>query len=92
MEEQRQNIQIRERAGLEEARLNQDFIDFVTKWSTPLLVVIALVVGGNYLYQQYTKRENEKLTRGFEQLAAAAAVANPTTNARMSRPGLAMYS
>ncbi|MBS0190487.1 MAG: hypothetical protein U0573_14470 [Phycisphaerales bacterium] len=78
MEEQRQNIQIRERAGLEEARLNQDFIDFVTKWSTPLLVVIALVVGGNYLYQQYTKRENEKLTRGFEQLAAAAAVANPS--------------
>lgn len=78
MDEQRKNIQIRERAGLEEARLNQDFIDFVTKWSTPLLLLIALGVGGNYLYQQYTKRQSERLAAGFEQLAAAAAVQNPS--------------
>lgn len=78
MEEPRQHIQIRERAGLEEARLNQDFIAFVTKWSTPLLVVIALIVGGNFLYAQYTKRQEEKTTLAFDQLAAAAAVANPS--------------
>ncbi|MFO0861519.1 MAG: hypothetical protein U0570_13270 [Phycisphaerales bacterium] len=78
MEEQRKNIQIRERAGLEEARLNQDFIDFVTKWSTPLLLLIAVGVGGNYLYQQYTRKQNERLAAAFEQLAAAAAVANPS--------------
>ncbi|MBX3380082.1 MAG: hypothetical protein KF805_08290 [Phycisphaeraceae bacterium] len=78
MEEQRKNIQIREGAGLEEARLNQDFIDFVTKWSTPLLLLLALGVGGNYLYQQYTKRQSDRLALAFEQLAAAAAVANPS--------------
>lgn len=78
MEEPRQHIQIRERAGLEEARLNQDFIAFVTKWSTPLLVVIALIVGGNFLYAQYAKRQEEKTTLAFDQLAAAAAVANPS--------------
>jgi len=78
MEEPRKNIQIRERAGLEEARLNQDFIDFVTKWSTPLLLLIALGVGGNFLYQQYTKRQSDRLALAFEQLAAAAAVANPS--------------
>ncbi|MBL8888088.1 MAG: hypothetical protein JNK16_15635 [Phycisphaerales bacterium] len=78
MEEPRKNIQIRERAGLEEARLNQDFIDFVTKWSTPLLLLLALGVGGNYLYQQYARRQAERLTLAFEQLAAAAAVQNPS--------------
>jgi len=78
MEEPRKNIQIRERAGLEEARLNQDFIDFVTKWSTPLLLLIALGVGGNYLYQQYSRRQAERLSLAFEQLAAAAVVSNPS--------------
>lgn len=78
MEEQRKGIQIRERAGLEEARLNQDFIEFVTKWSTPLLLLLALGVGGNYLYQHYTRRQSERLALAFEQLAAAAAVANPS--------------
>lgn len=78
MEEQRKNIQIRERAGLEEARLNQDFIDFVTKWSTPLLLLLALGVGGNFLYQRYTRAQSDRLALAFEQLAAAAAVANPS--------------
>lgn len=78
MEEPRKNIQIRERAGLEEARLNQDFIDFVTKWSTPLLLLVALGVGGNYLYQQYTRRQADRLALAFEQLAAQAAVINPS--------------
>lgn len=78
MDEPRKNIQIREGAGLEEARLNQDFIDFVTKWSTPLLLLVALGVGGNYLYKQYTKRQEERLALAFEQLAESAAVANPS--------------
>ncbi|MGH7244385.1 MAG: hypothetical protein ACREJD_13315 [Phycisphaerales bacterium] len=77
-DEPRKNIQIRERAGLEEARLNQDFIEFVTKWSTPLLLLIALGVGGNYLYQQYTIRRAARLELAFEQLAAAATVQNPS--------------
>lgn len=76
--EEKKNIQIRERAGLEESRLNQDFIDFLTKWSTPLLVVVALIVGGNYFYKQYTDKQAAKLTEAFKELAGAATVANPS--------------
>jgi hypothetical protein len=76
--EEKKNIQIRERAGLEESRLNQDFIDFLTKWSTPLLVVVALIVGGNYFYKQYHDRQTAKLTEAFKELSGAATVANPS--------------
>lgn len=76
--DEKQNIQIRERAGLEESRLNQDFIDFLSKWSTPLLFVVALIVGGNYLYTQYTKKQEARLTAAFEQLTKVATAANPS--------------
>ncbi|MBY0114257.1 MAG: hypothetical protein K2Y21_15705 [Phycisphaerales bacterium] len=76
--EEKRNIQIRERAGLEESRLNQDFIDFLTKWSTPLLVVVALFVGGQYFYKQYNQKQEARLTAAFEQLSKVATVANPS--------------
>lgn len=76
--EEKQNIQIRERAGLEESRLNQDFIDFLTRWSTPLLFVIALVVGGNYLYTQYNKKQEAQQAAAFKQFAEIATGANPS--------------
>lgn len=76
--EDKKNIQIRERAGLEESRLNQDFIDFLTKWSTPLLLVVALIVGGNYLYTQYNKRQEAQQAAAFKQLSEIATGANPS--------------
>lgn len=76
--EEKKNIQIRERAGLEESRLNQDFIDFLAKWSTPVLVVVALIVGGNYFYKQYKDRQTTKLSEGFRELSEAATGANPS--------------
>lgn len=76
--EEKQNIQIRERAGLEESRLNQDFIDFLTRWSTPLLVVIAIIVGGNYFYTQYKKKQETQQAAAFKQLAEIATGANPS--------------
>ncbi|MBC7833935.1 MAG: hypothetical protein H7Y88_02405, partial [Phycisphaerales bacterium] len=38
MEERQTNIKVG--AGLDESRLNQDFIDFLKKWSMPVLLVI----------------------------------------------------
>lgn len=50
------HTQIKEKAGLEESRLNQDFIEFLKKWGTPLLGVVAAVsvgyVGLDYLKQR----------------------------------------
>lgn len=40
------HTQIREKAGLEESRLNQEFIGFLQKWSTPLMAVIAIAALG----------------------------------------------
>jgi hypothetical protein len=37
--------QIRERAGLEEARYNQDFIEFLRRFGTPILMVAAVIAG-----------------------------------------------
>lgn len=34
---------IREGAGLEESRINTDLIDFLNKWSSPVLIVIGLI-------------------------------------------------
>lgn len=40
------HTQIREKAGLEESRLNQEFIGFLQKWGTPIMAVIAVVALG----------------------------------------------
>lgn len=40
------HTQIREKAGLEESRLNQEFIGFLQKWSTPLMAIIAVAALG----------------------------------------------
>ena len=63
--------QIREGAGLEESRLNTEFIDFLRKYSTPMLLVVAAVAGG-YGGLKYLERQRE-LARdsAFVQLESA---------------------
>ena len=64
-------FQVRTGAGLEESRLNEDFIAFLRKWSTPLLIVVAVAAGGFALYTRYTKAQQEELSVAFEELRAA---------------------
>jgi len=63
--------QIREGAGLDESKLNQEFIDFIRKWSSPALFVVAGIVllfaGKGYL----DKRANAKVNRAFAEVASA---------------------
>ncbi len=75
--DQRQT-QIRERAGLEESRLNQEFIDFLNKWSTPILLVFAVVAAGYVGYLKLQKMRNEKADQAFQELEAAATGTNPS--------------
>ncbi len=65
--------QIREGAGLEESRINQDFIDFLRKWSTPALLVIALIFGVIAYRNWSSTRERDRVDRAFEELSLVAA-------------------
>ena len=69
--------QIREGAGLAESRLNEEFIEFLQKWSMPLLVTIAVVAVGYAVYGKMEKARNEKVDLAFQELDAAASTANP---------------
>ena len=72
--------QIREGAGLDESRINQDFIDLMRKWSSPALFVIAGIVLAYWGYGQLQKRANAKVNRAFEEVASAVdyTVASPS--------------
>jgi len=63
--------QIRERAGLEESRLNQDFIEALRKYSTPVLLVLAIAAGGYVALNKYRKAQVEKLESAFTEFEAA---------------------
>lgn len=63
--------QIKDRAGLDESRINEEFRDFLLKWGPRLLIVIALVAlafsGRRFLNQKAEERTDE----AFVQLALA---------------------
>lgn len=69
--------QIREGAGLDEARLNVEFIDFLKKWSTPILVVIAVVALGYFLLQKRRDSRVAARAAAYAQLDAAREAGNP---------------
>ncbi len=70
--------QIREGAGQLESRLNQEFIEFLQKWSMPLLIIIALGAVGYAGWTRYKKAEVEKVNVAFQELESVANSANPS--------------
>jgi len=66
--------EIRTGAGLEESRVNREFIDFLKKWSTPVLFVVAAVLLGFVVYQRV---EQARLARVDEAFAALEGGASP---------------
>src|SRR5437868_5931135 len=69
--------QIREGAGLEESRLNTEFIDFLKKYSTPILVVIAVAAGGYAGFNYLQKQRDLARDHAFVQFEAALGSHNP---------------
>ncbi len=69
---------IKEGAGLEDSRVNQEFVDFLNKWSSPVLItlaVAALVWAG----LQYRERQRiAKIDQAFSELASATQGGNPS--------------
>lgn len=69
---------IREGAGLEDSRINQEFLDFLNKWSSPVLLtlaVAALVWAG---MQWMHRKEIARIDQAFGELAAATQGGNPS--------------
>ncbi len=63
--------QIKEGAGLDESRLNTDFVDFLKKWSTPALLVVAAIVVVMFALRKLEERRGAHIDAAFAQYEAA---------------------
>ncbi len=82
--EERQT-KIREGAGLEEGRLNTEFIEMMKKWGPHLvtaLAVLVLVYFGYHKWEEFTAKKNDS---AFVELSAAATSASPTNLEAVAR-------
>lgn len=68
--------QIRERAGLEESNLNQDFIDFLRKYGFLLLLLAAIAGGGTSVKRWWDQYQQKKVDAAFADFEAARAGGN----------------
>lgn len=81
--EERQT-KIREGAGLEESRLNTEFIEWMKKYSTPLLLVLAVAAGTYFLWNYYKTVTERGIDDSFRALDAAMNSRNPTSLVRVA--------
>ena len=70
-------FQIRDRAGLEESKLNVEFIEFLRKWGTPMLMAVAVVVGVYALYTRWERAQQAEVSAAFEELTSASSGGRP---------------
>jgi hypothetical protein len=75
----KRQTEIREGAGLEESRLNQEFIDLLKKYLTPALMVVALGALGYAGFQRYKAYQADRLDAAWVELDSALNSRNPTT-------------
>lgn len=69
--------QIRERAGLEESRVNVEFVEFLKKWGSTILFVAALVAGSMAGYRWYQQRAADLVAQAFAELELARSGGSP---------------
>lgn len=67
-----------EGAGLEESRINEELIEFLNKWSFPVLLVIALISGGYFAKNMYDRAKISKRDDAFAQLGTIESTASPS--------------
>ncbi len=69
---------IKEGAGLEDSRVNQEFVDFLNKWSSPVLITLA-VAALIWAGLQYLERQRiAKIDQAFSELDSATQGGNPS--------------
>lgn len=69
--------QVRVGAGRDEARLNQEFIDFLRRASGPALIGLAVITGGYWAWHLRAEARRDALVAAFVQLDAAELAGNP---------------
>lgn len=82
--EERQT-KIREGAGLEEGRLNTEFIDLMKKWGPHLVTGLAVLVLGYFGYHKWEEYSAKKNDSAFVELSAAATSASPANLESVAR-------
>lgn len=70
--------ELKEGAGLDESRLNTEFIELLQKWSSPVLFGVAGIVIAYWGYGQLQKRQNDQLNEAYQQYTEIASSANPS--------------
>ncbi len=70
--------EIRQGEGLNDSRVNQDFVDFLNKWSSPVLMVLAVAALSWAGMQWLENKKIEKVNRAFGDLEAAMAGGSPS--------------
>lgn len=71
------HTQIREGAGLEESKLNVEFIEWLRRWSSPILVVTAAIVLAFVLYGRWQASRQQRVDQAFRELELARTAGNP---------------
>jgi predicted negative regulator of RcsB-dependent stress response len=74
--EERQT-QIKERAGLDESRLNTDFIESMKKWGPHLVMGLAIIAGCYAGYNWWTKKAQERADAAYADLDSAMVAGDP---------------
>jgi len=73
----KRQTEIVEGAGLDEGRVNQDLIDFLSKWSSPLLFAMALIAGGWWFWNYRAEQKTAYRDSALVQLENATLSGNP---------------
>ncbi|MGQ0627049.1 MAG: hypothetical protein ACT4PL_02995, partial [Phycisphaerales bacterium] len=89
--------QIREGAGLTESKLNTDFIEFLKRWSTPILLVVACTALSFMLYRKYKEHREGQFDAAWVEFQDAEKSRNPATlvavaETHASVPGLPLIA
>lgn len=82
--DQRQT-KIVEGAGLEESRLNTDFIDWLRKWGSPIMFAVAVIAGAYAAYSWWQRAQDKAFDEAHLQWQAAAASGSPDNLLRVAR-------
>ena len=69
---------IKEGAGLEDSRVNQEFIDFLNKWSTPVIMTLAIAALVWAGLQKLDRMKTARVDQAFSELAATTQGGNPS--------------
>lgn len=76
--------QIKERAGLEESRINTEFLEFIKKWSTPVLLALVVLALGYRGWLWLEDKRLEKVDQAFGEYEAVLAGGNPNPDSLIS--------